>query len=248
MGVELKTKALVLHEMQVGDYDKRLILLSKEYGKITAFAKGAKKPNSKLFAGSQIFCYGDFILFKGKNNYNVNQVNLIESFHSLRQNIDALTYGLYFLEFTEFISLENHLDHDLMKLVLKSLKQLEVGHLALELICKIFELKAMSYLGYAPWITSCVSCNSSEPEILNHFSSKDGGVLCDTCNALNHSIEISETTRYTMDFIIREPIETLFKFHLNDQVFKEFNKIMEQFLDFNLNKKFKALNFFKLEY
>jgi len=246
MGAEIRTKALVLHEMQVGDYDKRLILLSKEFGKISAFAKGAKKPNSKLLAGSQIFCYGDYMLFKGKNSYNVNQVSLIEPFHHLRQNVDTLTYGLYILEFTEYISVENHLDHELMRLVLKTLKQLELGHMKPELIIKIFEIKAMSYLGYSPWVKSCVVCNATD--LINTFSSEDGGVICDCCKGTKIGLNIGEGTRYTFEYILNQPIEILFKFELEDYVFNEFKKTVDHFLNHHLNKKFKALDFLKLEY
>lgn len=246
MGAEIRTKALVLHEMQVGDYDKRLILLSKEFGKISAFAKGAKKPNSKLLAGSQIFCYGDYLLYKGKNSYNINQVSLIEPFHNLRQNVDTLTYGLYVLEFTEFITVENHLDHELMRLILKTLKQLELGYMKPELIIKIFEIKAMSYLGYSPWVTSCVICNATDQ--INAFSSEDGGAICNRCMGNKNVLNIGEGTRYTFEYILNQPIEIIFKFQLEDYVFEEFKKAVDQFIKQHLNKNFKALDFLKLEY
>lgn len=246
MGTEIMTKALVLHEMPIGDYDKRLILLTKDYGKITAFAKGAKKSNSKLIAGSQVFCYGDFHIYKGKNTYNINQVSLIEPFHNLRKNIDALTYGLYILEFAEFISVENSSDHEIMKLILKTLKQLELGHIDLELIVKIFELKAMSYIGFSPWVTNCVVCNSTDD--LNFFSSKEGGILCNDCNKDKNVILINKGTKYTLEYILKHPIEQLFRFELDKEIMEQFKLVMEQFVVYNLNKKFKALDFLRLEY
>ncbi|PKM52375.1 MAG: DNA repair protein RecO [Firmicutes bacterium HGW-Firmicutes-7] len=246
MGAEIVTKALVLHEMPISDYDKRLILLTKDYGKITTFAKGAKKSNSKLLAGSQIFCYGDFHIYKGRNTYNINQVSLIEPFYNLRKNIDALTYGLYILEFVEFISVENNADHEIMKLVLKTLKQLELGHISLALIIKIFELKAMSYMGLSPWVKNCILCNSTEN--LNYFSSKDGGVLCNECRTGKNTILINKGTKYTLEYILEYPIEQLFRFELDGVIFDQFKLVMEQFIEYNLNKKFKALDFLKLEY
>lgn len=244
---EIKTKGLVLHEMPIGDYDKRLILLTKDYGKITVFAKGAKKTKSQLIAGSQIFCYGDFILYKGTNSYNVNQVSLIESFHKLRQNLEALTYGLYILEFAEFISIENSVDHELMKLILKTLKQLEVGHSNLELVVKIFELKAMSFTGLSPWIKHCISCNNEENN--DFFSVKQGGILCSNCHSTDqYAIKISEGTRYTLMYILSQPIEKLFQFNLEINILNEFKLVMDRFIDYNLNKKFKSLEFLKMDF
>lgn len=243
----IKTKGLVLHEMPIGEYDKRLIIFTKELGKITAFAKGAKKTNSKLLAGSQIFSYGDFIIYKGRNSYQVNQVELIESFHNLRNNMDALVYSLYVLEFVEYITTENTQDHELMRLTLKALKQLELGKNDYELIIKIFELKAMSFVGYAPWVSDCVSCNN--PNELLFFSVKQGGLICNNCyKDDNECLKISNGTKYTLQYILNQPIEKIFQFSLESNILFEIKLVINKIIEYNLNKKFKSLEFLKTQY
>lgn len=244
MSSQIRTNALVLHEMQIGDYDKRLVLLSKDYGKIVVFARGAKRPNSKFFAGTQIFSYGDFFLYKGKNNYNVNQVILIKSFHNLRQNIETLTYGLYLLEFVEYISAENNPDHDIMKLTLKTLQQLEKSQMPLSLIIKIFELKAVCYIGYSPSVFNCILCDTLDN--LNYFSIKKGGIICNNCATTQKElIQLSNSAVYTIQYIIAQPLEKLFQFQLQESVFKELNLVINRFIEYNLNKSFKTLDFLK---
>lgn len=239
---DIKTKGIIVSEMPVGENDKRLVMLTKDKGKIVVFARGARKANSLLLAGSQMFGYGDYILYKGKSAYNMKQAQLIESFHHIRKDIELLAYGLYVLEFSEYISEENIPNASLMKLILKTLQVLVKGKIPQELVMRIFELKAMSYIGYTPCVTNCVECGKED--MLYAFSNQLGGVLCKDCGPTQKSIvEIRESTIYTLHYILAAPIEQLFTFKVDDAILNEIKRVMVRFIGYHLNHEFKSLNF-----
>ena len=55
MREEIQVTGIILYATLVKEYDKRLVILTKERGKITVFANGARKAVSQLRAASQSF-------------------------------------------------------------------------------------------------------------------------------------------------------------------------------------------------
>ena len=111
---------LVLSASPVAEYDKRLVVLTKEYGKITMFARGARRQNSMLMACSSPFTFGYFTIYKGRNSYNLMSAQVSNYFVELREDIEAVTYGLYFCEFVDYYTKENQEATEILKLLYQS--------------------------------------------------------------------------------------------------------------------------------
>ncbi len=233
---------MVLVAAPINDYDKRLVVLTKERGKITVFAKGARRQNSQYAAGSRSFAFGEFTLYQGKEAYNLVGMNISCYFEDMIMDIDKLYHGMYFLELAEYFGRENLDAKDMLNLLYASLKALLKGSVPIKLIRYIFELKIFTINGEYPEVFECNKCQESTE--LTYFSVGMSGALCSKCK-VNHAdaIEVDISTIYTMQYIISSPINKLYTFTVSDTVMTELTMIMGRWINTHCDKEFKSLDF-----
>lgn len=233
---------LVLSAMPIGDYDKRLVILTKEKGKITAFVKGARKPNSAFLACSQPFSFGEFTVYEGRNSFNVMSVNIANYFEELRKDLEAAYYGLYFCELADYFTHENDDGVLILKLLYQTLRALSQTSIPRPLIRLIYELKMIVLNGETPQVFECVKCQKEENK--NYFSSKAGGLLCKDCYKLyDDVIRIGDSTIYTMQFIITSEIQKLYTFTVSPEVLSELKRCLSSYCRLYIDKEMKTAQF-----
>ena len=93
---------IILKQSLVGEYDRRISLLTKEKGKVAAFARGARKPGNRLAAATNPFSFGSFRLYEGRNAYTLAEADIRNYFEELRSDYIGACYGMYFAEVTDF--------------------------------------------------------------------------------------------------------------------------------------------------
>lgn len=240
MGQSTVVTGIILYATPIGEYDKRVVILTKERGKITAFAKGARRQNSSLIAAANPFTFGEFELFAGRNSYTLVKATIQHYFLELVNSFEGAYYGFYFMEFADYYSRENNDELMMLKLLYQSLKALAKDNIPNELIKCIFELKIITVNGEYPQVFQCQCCEKEENII--YFSAKLGGMICQECMRPEHmAIRISNSTLYAMQFIITSPIEKLFTFKVSDQVLSELRTIMKKYIKMYIDKEFKSL-------
>lgn len=239
MGQSVSVTGMVLNTMPISEYDKRITILTKERGKITAFARGARRPNSQLLAATNPFSFGEFELFEGKSSYNVSKATIHNYFRELTLDVDAAYMGFYFLEFADYFCQENNDEKEMLKLLYQSLRALESPNFSNDLVRAVFELKAMTINGEGPSVFACMHCRKSED--LNYFSVWRGGIFCPECKSGQKTRQIHESTRYAMQYIISAKVEKLYTFQLSEEVLKELKQIMRDYLHLYVKHSFKSL-------
>jgi DNA repair protein RecO (recombination protein O) len=138
-----KLTGMVIKVAPVGEMDKRLVILTKERGKITAFARGARRPGNQLMGISRPFAFGQFSLYEGRDSYSLRSADISNYFEDLALDMEGTCYGSYFLELVDFYARENEDATGLLKLLYQSVRALLKPALKNELVQRVFELKAM---------------------------------------------------------------------------------------------------------
>lgn len=239
MGQNLVLTGMVLSVIPIGDYDKRITLLTKERGKITAFARGARRPNSQLLAATNPFSFGQFELYEGRSTYTVAKADISNYFRELAEDLEAAYYGFYFLELADYYAVENGNEKELLKLLYQSLRALESDAFLNPLVRCIYELKVLTINGEYPNVFSCRKCKKEEE--LTWFSTKYAGTLCSECGSREGAVKIDTSTLYTMQYIITSKIEKLYTFQVSPQVLSNLQRILRSYMDAYLDRKFKSL-------
>ena len=179
MTESITVTGMILSAQPIGEYDRRIVLLTKEKGKISAFAKGVRRPTAMLAGCSQPFVFGRFTLYEGRSSYTLQAVEAENYFAELRNDLEAVYYGVYFCEFAEAVTREGLPAKEELKVLYRSLGALLKKSIGSELVRAIFELKMLSVGGISPQVYECVKCRKKEN--LHWFSARSGGCICKSC-------------------------------------------------------------------
>lgn len=231
---------MILSAAPVGEYDRRIVILTKERGKISAFAKGARKPNSPLVGITNPFSFGNFQLYEGRTSYNLMQAEITNYFMELRENVEAAYYGFYFMEFADYYTKEYNDETAMLKLLYQTMRALVKGSIPYRLIRHVFELKAICINGEAPQVFQCVVCGCRDREVV--FSAAKGGIVCEECmQDVADGMPLDGSTLYTMQFVEATPVEKLYTFTVTDEVLGRFSRIMNRYREVYIDRRFKSL-------
>lgn len=143
---------MILKQTPIGEYDRRICLLTKERGKIGAFVKGSRKPGSRLSSATNPFSFGTFRLYEGKTSYNVSDVEIQNYFEALRTDYIGACYGMYFAEIADYYTRENNDERQMLGLLYQSLRALCAPSISNELVRCVYEIKSIAVNGEFPGV------------------------------------------------------------------------------------------------
>ena len=234
----IKMSGIIISESNLGDYDKMLTMLTPGLGKISCVAKGARRQKSALLAGTQFLCFGEYLMYKGANTYNINSCETIEVFYKIRTDLDKLNNAVYITKIIRDVTEENQNCYKILQLFLNTLYVLSETDKNPDLIISIFKLKLLCFLGFMPKVNECVNCR--EKKTIKYFSLKDNGFKCSVCARQDTScLAMTESTANAIKYIVMAPAKKLYSFNLKDESLEELKLIAKLYFEEKLEKEYK---------
>ena len=190
-----------------------------------------------------MFCFGEYLMYKGTNTYHINSVEPIEIFYNLRIDLEKLKYAVHINKIVQDITQENQNCYNILQLLLNTLYTISETDKNLDLVISIFKLRLLCIMGFSPNIKRCVNCGQQE-ELL-YFSIKDNGFKCKACSKQDTSaITMSASTINAIKYTVTAPAKKLYSFSLKDEALEEFKLITKLYFNEKLEKEYKLEDLF----
>ena len=256
---------VVLREVDVGEYDKMLTVLTAELGKISVYAHGAKRLKSPNFVASQVYAYSALTVNTMHDKYYLREAGRAECFFGIRDTLEGSALAAYIADVACDIALEDQPEPELLRLVLNILYCIAKKIKPMAQIKAAFELRAVSEAGFMPNLVGCERCGKADADTY-YFDVEGGYFCCESCyrakeadfdteagrtseaeGIYSHAhliIPFSPSVFAAMRYVVYCRTERLFAFDLKDDAMDEFSNTCEKYLLCHLERSFKTLDFY----
>lgn len=222
-------EGIVLKTQDYGETHKIVTIFTKDVGKLSAIARGANRPKSRLSALSQLFIQADFLIYLTKGLSTVQQGQIVRSYREIREDIVKTAYASYIIELTDKLLDDKQPDPYIYNELQQTLTWInEKEDYMIPLM--MYELKLFEKGGFAPVLDRCVNCHHKE--LLTSFSIREGGLLCDQCHTIDPAkIVLSKALVKILPILLHVRLEKVGNITVKRENQQLIRKILDQYYD-----------------
>ncbi len=224
-----KCEGIVIRTNHYGETNKIVTLFTREWGKIGVMARGAKKPNSRLAAITQLFTYGQFLVQTSSGLGGLQQGEMLSSMRTIKEDIFLTAYASYVIDLTDKSTDEKKANPFLFEMLYQTLNYINEGYDP-EIIVHIFEVKMLNTLGLYPVLNQCAVCGSTDGHF--SFSIREGGFICHRCLEKDpYHYKISQSTVKLLRLFYFLDMSRLGNISVKQETKDELKKIINAYYD-----------------
>jgi DNA repair protein RecO (recombination protein O) len=217
---------------------------------VRGIVKGVRDARARFGSTLEPFSLTEILFYKRKRGgdlHLVTQVELVDDFPKVRQDLERLGTASYCLELLSELVEPEQPEPAIFELLKDTLIFLSSGSSA-KRAARIFEVKLLDVLGLMPEIKNCVMCHAPAQDPI-YFNATIGGVHCKDCAVKNKGIlsassqPVSKGTLLFLQHAQRSSVKDMVQVKVVQEVGEELEKLLRRFTDYHLSHKLKSLGF-----
>lgn len=247
MFVHFKTQGLILKKEDRGEADQIFTIFTKDFGRLEILGKGIRKIFSKLRPAMEIFYLSEVEFIQGKTYKTLTDAIVIEKFKNLRKSLKRLAIAYHISDVIVSLIKAEEKDEKIWNLMLETFKNLNNPNLQFA-VCNLqyyyFFWNLISYLGHRPELYFCLLCQRKLKQKSHYFSSKEGGVICESCFRKNiNGKKIKSSTIKILRTMFEKNFDFFKRLKIKKDDFENLKEISENYLQFLTEKNYETKNF-----
>ncbi|MHA6259463.1 DNA repair protein RecO [Sporosarcina sp. CAU 1771] len=236
-----KWEGIIIRSIPYGESNSIVTLFTKEAGKVTVMARGAKKPRSRLAALTQLFTHGSFLIRQGRGMGTLEQGEQLDSMRHIREDLEATAYASYIVEIVDRLTEDNERIVGVYDLLYDALHTISEQYDP-EAISLFVEWKMLLVGGINPTLHQCANCHATEGEFA--FSFREIGFLCHRCFHVDpYLVRITPNQLKLIRTFFTVPIKQVGDLTLKKETKHFMKKIVRTIYDEQIGIRFKARSF-----
>jgi DNA repair protein RecO (recombination protein O) len=178
-----KATVIVLRVVEFSETSLVVTLFSREFGKLGALAKGARRPKGPFESALDLLALCRIVFLRKSSDALdlLTEAKLLRRFRPAGRDLCGLYAAYYVAELLSELTDEYDPHPELFDLADETLAALAAGEAVPRRVAR-FELGALRLLGHMPLLEACVDCGkplAASGRVA--FGQIDGGVLCNRC-------------------------------------------------------------------
>jgi DNA repair protein RecO (recombination protein O) len=178
--------------------------------------------------------------------YTLNEGELIDSFQSLLNDLESLSYASYICELIDIAVVEDESNRHLFKDFITVLYLMQKNAMDYEVLARAFEVKLIAASGYSFGLDNCSICRK-RISTSDYFNFDYLGGICGECSKTG-GVKVSYSTYNALRYLTKTPIENVYRLSLTQENKQELNRVLSYIIVNNFGRKpnsLETLNFLK---
>ncbi len=204
----LESEAIVLRTFRLGETDKIVSLLTRQFGRLRVVAAGAERPKSRFGASLEPLSYIRLWFYERENRdlLRLNSTELIESFFDMQKDYRFNLAAQFVAEVSERFLPEREVNERVFRLILKTLRGI-LRSKQIERPLLYFDYWLLRLGGFLPHLNQCSTCGRALGESPGYFGPGSEGLVCADCRTPNTQQAAAASTLVRVEQHCKSPLD-----------------------------------------